>query len=114
MTAIILDRPRNEPFVLAVRKAGARIALIGDGDIQGSIATAKEDSGIDILFGIGGSPEAVTSACAMAALDGGFNRSNLIPQVWCTSGCYTGKNRAFTHNGPCAFVVKGDILSESE
>ncbi len=70
VTAIILDRPRNEPFVQAVREAGARIALIGDGDIQGSIATAKEDSGIDILFGVGGSPEAVTSACAMAALDG--------------------------------------------
>jgi fructose-1,6-bisphosphatase II len=70
VTAIILDRPRNEPFVQAVREAGARIALIGDGDISGSIATAKSDSGVDILFGIGGSPEAVTSACAMAALDG--------------------------------------------
>ncbi len=70
VTAIILDRPRNEPFIQAVRTAGARITLIGDGDIQGSIATAKEDSGVDILFGIGGSPEAVTSACAMAALDG--------------------------------------------
>jgi len=70
VTAIILDRPRNEPFMQAVRDAGARIALIGDGDISGSIATAKEDSGIDILIGIGGSPEAVTAACAMAALDG--------------------------------------------
>jgi fructose-1,6-bisphosphatase II len=70
VTAIILDRPRNEPFVQAVRQAGARIALIGDGDISGSIATAKSDSGVDILFGIGGSPEAVTSACAMAALEG--------------------------------------------
>ena len=70
VTAIILDRPRNEPFVQAVREAGARIALIGDGDISGSIATAKDDSGVDILFGIGGSPEAVTSACAMAALNG--------------------------------------------
>ncbi len=70
VTAIILDRPRNEPFVTAVREAGARIALIGDGDISGSISTAKADSGIDILLGVGGSPEAVTSACAMAALDG--------------------------------------------
>lgn len=70
VTAIILDRPRNEPFVQAVREAGARIALIGDGDISGSIATAKSDSAVDILFGIGGSPEAVTSACAMAALRG--------------------------------------------
>ena len=70
VTAIILDRPRNEPYVQAVREAGARIALIGDGDISGSIATAKSDSGVDILFGIGGSPEAVTTACALAALDG--------------------------------------------
>jgi fructose-1,6-bisphosphatase II len=70
VTAIILDRPRNEVYINAVRAAGARIALIGDGDISGAIATAKADSGIDILFGIGGSPEAVTSACAMAALRG--------------------------------------------
>jgi fructose-1,6-bisphosphatase II len=70
VTAIILDRPRNEPYITAVRSAGARIALIGDGDISGAIATAKSDSGVDILFGIGGSPEAVTAACAMAALHG--------------------------------------------
>jgi len=70
LTAIILDRPRNEPYIKAVREAGARIALIGDGDISGAISTAKPDSGIDILFGIGGSPEAVTSACALAALRG--------------------------------------------
>lgn len=70
LTAIILDRPRNEGYVNAVREAGARIALIGDGDISGVISTAKENSGIDILFGIGGSPEAVTAACAMAALHG--------------------------------------------
>jgi fructose-1,6-bisphosphatase II len=70
LTAIILDRPRNEGYIAAVRDAGARIALIGDGDISGAIATAKEDSGVDILFGIGGSPEAVTAACAMAALGG--------------------------------------------
>ena len=70
VTAIILDRPRNEGYIKAVRQAGARIALIGDGDISGVIATAKAGSGVDILFGIGGSPEAVTAACAMAALGG--------------------------------------------
>jgi len=70
LTAIILDRPRNEGYIKQVREAGARIALIGDGDISGVIATAKADSGIDILFGIGGSPEAVTAACAMTALHG--------------------------------------------
>jgi fructose-1,6-bisphosphatase II len=79
VTAIILDRPRNEPYVQAVRDAGARIALIGDGDISGAIATAKDDSGVDILFGIGGSPEAVTSACAMAAL-GGEIQAKLWPR----------------------------------
>ncbi len=70
LTAVILDRPRNEPYMRQVRAAGARIALIGDGDISGAISTAKIDSGIDILLGIGGSPEAVTAACAMAALKG--------------------------------------------
>jgi fructose-1,6-bisphosphatase II len=70
LTAVILDRPRNQDYVRQVRAAGARIELIGDGDISGAISTAKRDSGIDILFGIGGSPEAVTAACAMAALRG--------------------------------------------
>jgi fructose-1,6-bisphosphatase II len=70
VTAVILNRPRNEDYVNRVREAGARISLIGDGDISGAISTAKRDSGIDILLGIGGSPEAVTAACAMLALRG--------------------------------------------
>ena len=70
VTVVILDRPRNDDYVAQVRAAGARIALIGDGDISGAISTAKRDSGIDVLLGIGGSPEAVTAACAMAALRG--------------------------------------------
>ncbi|MCJ7782009.1 MAG: class II fructose-bisphosphatase [Acidimicrobiia bacterium] len=70
VTAVILDRPRNEECIRQVRAAGGRIALIGDGDISGAISTAKSDSGIDILLGIGGSPEAVTAACALGALHG--------------------------------------------
>jgi len=70
VTAIILDRPRNQPYIDAVRAAGGRIRLITDGDVAGSIATAEENSGIDILLGIGGSPEAVISAAAMAAMGG--------------------------------------------
>lgn len=70
VTAVILDRPRNSEYIRKVREAGARISLIGDGDIQGAITTAIHGNGIDIMFGIGGSPEAVTSACAMAALRG--------------------------------------------
>ena len=70
VTAIVLDRPRNETYIDEIRAAGGRITLIGDGDIQGSITAASYDTGADILLGIGGSPEAVTSACAMAALRG--------------------------------------------
>jgi len=70
VTAVVLDRPRNEPYINEIRAAGGRISLIGDGDIQGSITAALEDTGVDILLGIGGSPEAVTSACAMAAMRG--------------------------------------------
>ena len=70
LTAIILDRPRNSRYIEEVRRAGARIRLIRDGDISGAISTAVEDSGIDILIGGGGSPEAVTAACALIALGG--------------------------------------------
>ena len=70
LTAIILNRPRNERHIAAVRDAGARIRLIRDGDIQGAISTAVADSGIDIMLGVGGSPEAVTAACALICLGG--------------------------------------------
>jgi fructose-1,6-bisphosphatase II len=70
VTVMILDRPRNEAIIGEVRSAGSRCALITDGDIAGAIATAKADSGVDMLLGIGGSPEAVTAACAMKALGG--------------------------------------------
>jgi fructose-1,6-bisphosphatase II len=70
LVAIILDRPRNQRYVDEVRKAGARIRLIRDGDISAAIATAVPDSGIDVLLGIGGSPEAVTAASALHCLGG--------------------------------------------
>jgi len=70
LTAIILDRPRNERYIQAVRAAGARIRLIRDGDVSGAISTVREESGIDILIGIGGSPEAVIAASALACMGG--------------------------------------------
>ncbi len=70
LTAIVLDRPRNQPHIEAVRRAGARIRLIRDGDVSGAIAAADQDSGIDILLGIGGSPEAVIAAAALLAMGG--------------------------------------------
>ena len=79
LTAIILDRPRNRPHIEAVRRAGARIQLIRDGDIAAAIAAATGASGIDLLLGIGGSPEAVTAACALRCL-GGAMQCRLWPR----------------------------------
>jgi fructose-1,6-bisphosphatase II len=68
LTAVILDRPRNRRYVDEVRATGARIRLIHDGDVAGAIATADEDTGIDVLLGIGGSPEAVIAASALSCV----------------------------------------------
>ena len=70
LTAIILDRPRNHAYIQAVREAGARIRLIRDGDVSGAISTVREETGIDILLGIGGSPEAVIAASALLCMGG--------------------------------------------
>ncbi len=72
LTVCILDRPRHSELILEVRKAGARIQLISDGDVSGAISTGWDDSGIDVLMGIGGAPEGVISAAAMKCMDGDF------------------------------------------
>ena len=70
VTAIILDRPRHERIIAEIRRAGARVKLISDGDVSAAIATAIEGSGVDILFGIGGAPEGVIAAVALKCLGG--------------------------------------------
>jgi fructose-1,6-bisphosphatase II len=70
VTAVILDRPRHEDLIAQVRSAGARIRLIPDGDIAGAVATAWVSAGFDILLGIGGTPEGVTSAAALKCMGG--------------------------------------------
>ncbi len=70
LTVMILDRPRHEQLIGAVRRAGARIALITDGDVAGAIMTAWPNSGIDVLVGIGGAPEGVLAACALKCMGG--------------------------------------------
>ncbi|MDA9951483.1 fructose-bisphosphatase class II, partial [Oligoflexaceae bacterium] len=72
LMVICLDRPRHEDLIQEVREAGARIRLIGDGDVSAAIATAEEETGIDILMGTGGAPEGVIGAAAMRCLDGDF------------------------------------------
>src|ERR1019366_2139231 len=68
VTVVILDRPRHKDLIQEVRKTGARIRLIGDGDVSAGIATCWPDSGIDSLMGIGGAPEGVITAAANQTL----------------------------------------------
>ncbi len=70
LTVVILDRPRHEELIAEVRRQGARISLIQDGDVAGALMTAWPDSGIDVLLGIGGTPEGVLAACALRAMGG--------------------------------------------
>ncbi|MCB9969183.1 MAG: class II fructose-bisphosphatase [Geminicoccaceae bacterium] len=70
LVVCILDRPRHEKLIAEVRAAGARIRLIGDGDVAGVIATSRPGSGIDIYMGSGGSPEGVLAAAALRCIGG--------------------------------------------
>lgn len=70
VTVIILDRPRHKDLVAQVRSAGPRIRFIDDGDVAAALMTAWPDSGIDVLMGIGGTPEGVIAACALRAMGG--------------------------------------------
>jgi fructose-1,6-bisphosphatase II len=70
ITAVILDRDRHADLIAEVRSTGARIRLIPDGDVAGAISTAWPDSGADILFGIGGTPEGVIAAAALKCMGG--------------------------------------------
>ena len=70
LTVVILNRPRHEDLIGKVRQAGARIRLIGDGDVAASVACCQEDSGVDLLLGIGGAPEGVISAAALRCFGG--------------------------------------------
>lgn len=72
VTVVILNRPRHADLIAEVRKAGARINLIGDGDVSAAVATGWKRSGIDLLLGVGGAPEGVISAAAMQCLGGDF------------------------------------------
>ncbi|GAA2075262.1 class II fructose-bisphosphatase [Actinomadura alba] len=79
VTVVILDRPRHEDIVKQIREAGARIKFITDGDVAGAIMAAREGTGVDLLLGIGGTPEGIIAACAIKAL-GGVIQGRLWPQ----------------------------------
>ncbi|GAA3157086.1 class II fructose-bisphosphatase [Streptomyces virens] len=79
VTVVILDRPRHEGIIKEIRETGARIKLISDGDVAGSILALREGTGIDLLLGVGGTPEGIISACAVKCL-GGTIQGKLWPK----------------------------------
>jgi fructose-1,6-bisphosphatase II len=70
LTVVVLDRPRHAPLIASIRKTGARIRLITDGDVAGAMMTCRPESGIDLCIGIGGTPEGVLAACALKCMGG--------------------------------------------
>ncbi|MFZ4387362.1 MAG: class II fructose-bisphosphatase [Chthoniobacterales bacterium] len=77
LVVTVLDRPRNQPFINAVRRAGAALRLIADGDITAAVAPSLPDSGIDLFVGMGGAPEGILTAAALKALGG-----EILVRMW--------------------------------
>ncbi|MGW2045355.1 class II fructose-bisphosphatase [Streptomyces sp. NPDC001858] len=122
VTVVILDRPRHEGIIEEIRATGARIKLISDGDVAGSILALREGTGVDLLLGIGGTPEGIISACAVRCL-GGVIQGKLWPKddeerqraidaghdlgrVLTTEDLVTGENVFFVATG----ITDGELL----
>lgn len=89
LTVVVLDRPRHADLIGQIREAGAKIRLISDGDVAGAIAAAGDHSSVDMLMGIGGTPEGIISAVAMKCMGG-----EIQGKLWPTSDAEREKARA--------------------
>ncbi|WP_198318703.1 class II fructose-bisphosphatase [Pseudofrankia inefficax] len=78
VTVVVLDRPRHADLVDEIRATGARVKLISDGDVAGAVMAASDDTGVDLLLGVGGTPEGIITACAVTCL-GGVIQGRLWP-----------------------------------
>ncbi|MGP3973025.1 class II fructose-bisphosphatase [Streptomyces sp. 8N114] len=122
VTVVVLDRPRHEGLVKEIREAGARIKFISDGDVAGAVMTVREETGVDLLLGVGGTPEGIIAACAIKCL-GGTIQGKLWPkddeerqraldaghdldQVLFTDDLVSGENVFFVATG----ITDGDLL----
>ncbi|ANH93212.1 MULTISPECIES: class II fructose-bisphosphatase [Streptomyces] len=122
VTVVVLDRPRHEGIIREIRETGARIKLISDGDVAGSILALRDGTGIDLLLGVGGTPEGIISACAVKCL-GGTIQGKLWPKddderqraldaghdldrVLTTEDLVTGENVFFVATG----ITDGELL----
>lgn len=122
LTVVILDRPRHASLIEEVRGCGARIKLITDGDVSGGISTALEGTGVDMLMGIGGAPEAVLTAAALKCLGGEIQAKVWYPteedrekavaagaeldKVWTTDDLAAGDSLIFSATG----ITDGELL----
>ncbi|HEY0905125.1 MAG TPA: class II fructose-bisphosphatase [Marmoricola sp.] len=70
VTVVLLDRPRHQKLAQEIRETGARIKFITDGDVAGAIMAARADTGVDLLLGVGGTPEGIIAACALKCMEG--------------------------------------------
>ena len=122
LTVVLLDRPRHDQLVKEIRETGARIKFITDGDVAGAVEAARDETGIDALMGIGGTPEGIIAACAMKCL-GGVIQAILHPrdeaerekaiangmdleQVLTTNDLVSGENVFFAATG----ITDGELL----
>lgn len=79
VVVVILDRPRNQTFIDTVRRVGASLRMVGDGDITAAVAPSLHDSGVDLYVGIGGTPEGILTASALKCLGGGIEMRMWFP-----------------------------------
>lgn len=122
LTVCLLDRPRHDSLAQEIRHAGARIKFITDGDVAGAVMAAREGTGVDVLMGIGGTPEGIITACAITCL-GGEIQGKLWPvddnerikaleaghdlnRVLTTTDLVTGDNNFFCATG----ITDGELL----
>lgn len=122
VTVVVLDRPRHLDLIAEIRRAGAKVRFISDGDVAGAVAAAQETNSVDLLMGIGGTPEAIITACAMKCMRGEI-QGQLAPQseeelrrveaaghdldrVFSTNDLVSSENCFFAATG----VTNGDML----
>lgn len=104
VSVVVLDRPRHDDLVAEIREAGARIKFISDGDVAGAIAAARPQSGVDVLMGVGGTPEGIIAASALACMGG-----ELQARLWPSGDDEREKARAAGHE-PGAVLHTRDLV----
>jgi fructose-1,6-bisphosphatase II len=107
VTVVILDRPRHAQLISDVRSAGARIQLITDGDVAGAIMAARDGTGVDLLLGIGGTPEGIIAACDAAERERALAAGHDLSRVLTTDDLVASEDVFFAATG----ITDGELLN---